>query len=129
METNCDEVRAASPSTFTLSQGRNNRLSLLSGSSLAERTTSPPPSYDGHVSGSLDAHLPLTISNKGWSEIESVSKQFLAENLPGWTASMQESEERQCQLSSHNCVAVGRYLLRNGCSFLCLGAARTLIAE
>lgn len=106
METNCDEVRSASPSTFTLSTGRNNRLSLLSGP-LAERTRSPPPSYDGltgllpqagsplrpdhDVSATLDAHLPLTISNKGWSEVESVSKQFLAENLPGWISSMQDS--------------------------------------
>lgn len=109
METNFDEVRSASPSTFTLSTGRNNRLSLLSGSdsqsvvsSLAERTRSPPPSYDGlsslppdrDFSATLDAHLPLTISNKGWAEVESVSKQFLAENLPGWTASMQGSGER-----------------------------------
>ncbi|KAL0256622.1 hypothetical protein SLS55_009017 [Diplodia seriata] len=118
-------ARSASPSTFTLSKGRNNRLSLLSsGSSIGtgrsvdarSLTRSPPPSYDGltgppvassalagddraavhdgsrgdgDVSATLDAHLPLSVSDKGWSEVESVSKQFLAENLPGWIASMQ----------------------------------------
>lgn len=114
METNCNDVRSASPSTFTLSKGRNNRLSILSTrTSLAERTASPPPSYDGlaglpaaplavggelrpdhEVSATLDAHLPLTISNKGWSEVESVSKQFLLENLPGWVSSMPEPGDR-----------------------------------
>ncbi|EKG12955.1 hypothetical protein MPH_09947 [Macrophomina phaseolina MS6] len=107
METNY--ARSASPSTFTLSKGRNNRLSILStrSSLLADRTASPPPSYDGlagppagttlqispgqpdrDVSAALDTHLPLTISNKGWSEVESVSKQFLLENLPGWIAAL-----------------------------------------
>ncbi|KKY16031.1 putative transcription factor c2h2 [Diplodia seriata] len=128
METNymaTAAARSASPSTFTLSKGRNNRLSLLSsGSSIGtgrsvdarSLTRSPPPSYDGltgppvassalagddraavhdgsrgdgDVSATLDAHLPLSVSDKGWSEVESVSKQFLAENLPGWIASMQ----------------------------------------
>lgn len=111
--------RSASPSTFTLCQGRNNRLSLLSSSSVRSSdarslTRSPPPSYDGltglpnftsvgadaaqqgiggdDVSATLDAHLPLSVSDKGWSEVESVSKQFLAENLPGWIASMQQAE-------------------------------------
>ncbi|OJD36689.1 transcription factor c2h2 [Diplodia corticola] len=126
METNyMATTRSASPSTFTLSRGRNNRLSLLSSSSSSAAgrsadarslTRSPPPSYDGltglpvasipgvgsggdtahdggddgnDVSATLDAHLPLSVSDKGWSEVESVSKQFLAENLPGWIASMQ----------------------------------------
>lgn len=115
--------RSASPSTFTLCQGRNNRLSLLSSSSTRSSdarslTRSPPPSYDGltglpnftssvgadsahqqgggddddDVSATLDAHLPLSVSDKGWSEVESVSKQFLAENLPGWIAPMQQAE-------------------------------------
>ncbi|KAF4542542.1 Transcription factor c2h2 [Lasiodiplodia theobromae] len=121
METNYVENwqrRSASPSTFTLCQGRNNRLSLLSSSSIRSSdarslTRSPPPSYDGltglpnfasvgadsaqqgggdDVSATLDAHLPLSVSDKGWSEVESVSKQFLAENLPGWIASMQQAE-------------------------------------
>ncbi|KAL1635265.1 hypothetical protein SLS58_010302 [Diplodia intermedia] len=129
METNymAAAARSASPSTFTLSKGRNNRLSLLSsgsstgtGRSVDARsllTRSPPPSYDGltgppvassdlagddraahdggggrgdgDVSATLDAHLPLGVADKGWAEVESVSKQFLAENLPGWIASMQ----------------------------------------
>ncbi|KAK8215696.1 hypothetical protein IWZ01DRAFT_494916 [Phyllosticta capitalensis] len=109
-------------SEWAISKGRDNRLSLVSRSSVfsdqssplhVERIRSPPPSYDrvprlgnrasiaessppnyphSEHSGS-EPNSPTDISPRTWKDVRFVSKQFLLENLPDWISNSNNTDK------------------------------------